>query len=334
MMKALILAGGYATRLWPLTKNKPKSLLPVGNKPLIDHIIEKLNPLNLEIIVSTNKRFEKDFRQWSVGREIELIIEDTTSQEEKLGAVKALSEIMVDLEEDLLLVAGDNLFSFDLSPMVDFYNVKKKIVTAIFDVVDPDLVKRYGEADLGPDKRITRFIEKPEKPKATTVGVGIYIFPKNSFHNVFDYVEKNNMADNLGALISWLAEKTDVYGYVFEGSWYDIGNPDTYLEANRFFIEHNISKNASIDRIAKVIPPCVIEDGVEILGRSLIGPYAYIGKGCLIESSDVSDSIIFNSTVIRDSTIWRSMIDENCEIRHLELRKSIVGGHAKIQRGE
>ena len=333
-MKAVILAGGYATRLWPITKTKPKPLLPVGKRKIIDFIVDKIEPLGFEILVSTNKRFERDFKNWAKDKDIRLIVEDSTSEEEKLGAVKALSEVINDVEEDILLIAGDNLFSFSLEPVLEFYRNKRSVIMAIYDLGDPELVKRYSEVEMGEDGKIKKMIEKPDKPKSSLVGIGIYVIPKDVFDLIKKYVAENHHVDNLGSLISWMVGKTDVYGFRVTGNWYDVGNPDTYLESNRIFMEHHISEETEIGRYVKIIPPCVIERGVVIEGRSILGPYAYIDENCFIENSDVSECVIFRGTIIRNSTIWRSMIDEKCEIRNLELRKSIVGGHAKIQRGE
>ncbi len=333
-MKAVILAGGYATRLWPITKTKPKPLLPVGRKRIIDFIIEKLEPLGVDIVVSTNKRFEEDFREWSREKDVELVVEDTTSEEEKLGAVRALSEHIKSINEDVFLIAGDNLFSFSLEPIIEKFRKTKALTMAVYDLGNPELVMRYSEVEMGDDGRITRMVEKPERPKTSLVGIGIYVIPGKDFELIKEYVRENNHADNLGSLISWMIGRTEVYGFRVDGDWYDVGNPDTYLESIRIFMEHHISPEAEIDDYVRIIPPCVIEDNTSIRGRSIIGPYAYVDRECFIENSDVSECVVFRGTIIRNSTMWRSIIDEKCEIRNLELRKSIVGGHAKIQRGE
>ena len=332
-MKVVIMAGGYATRLWPITKTKAKPLLPIGRKKIIDHIYEKVSKFDVPIYVSTNRRFEEDFRRWAKNKNVELIVEHTTREEEKLGAVRALAEVSKMLNDDLLVVAGDNLFSFDLKGLVDYYSKKGKTVVALYDVGDYDLAKRYGVAEVD-GERVVRFYEKPERPKSTLVGVGIYVLPKEAVELLQDYVRTNERSDNLGDFLSWLCKRVEVYGYPFNGTWYDVGNPDSYIEAFKFYMDEFIAEDVKIDRASKVIPPVVIEEGVEIRGRSIVGPYTYIGRDCIIESSDVSDSVIFDRVVLRRARIWRSIIDEDCEIRNLELSGSIIGGHAKIQRGD
>ncbi len=333
-MKIVIMAGGYATRLWPITKTKAKPLLPIGKRRIIDHIYEKVSKFKVPIYVSTNKRFEDDFRRWAEDKDVELIVEHTTKEEEKLGAVRALAEVAKMIDDDLLVVAGDNLFSFDLDGFVEYYREKRKTVVALYDVGDYELAKRYGVADID-GERVVKFYEKPEKPKSTLVGIGIYALPHEAIDLLQEYVRTNEKSDNLGDFIGWLCERVEVYGYPFgNGIWYDVGNPDSYIEAFKFYMDEYISENVKIDKASKIIPPVVIEEGVEIRGRSIVGPYAYIGKNCIIESSDVSDSVIFDRVILRRTRIWRSIIDEDCEIRNLELSGSIIGGHAKIQRGD
>ena len=203
---------------------------------------------------------------------------------------------------------------------------------ALYDVGDFDLARRYGIAQLNGDK-IVSFEEKPEKPKSTLAGIGIYALDYDTKEMLGDYV-RGKKKDNLGDFISWLISRKNVYGFVFEGNWHDVGNPDSYLEAFKIYLSNYISDDVRIDKTSKIIEPVVIENNVEIRKRSIIGPYAYIGKDCVVESSDISDSVIFDSVILKKVKLWRSIVDEKCEIRNLELSSSIIGGHAKIQRGE
>ena len=326
------MAGGFATRLWPITKTKAKPLLPLGKKVIIDHIYEKLKKFNVPIIVSTNKRFQEDFETWADGKDVELVVENSTKEEEKLGAVKALAEVSKIADDDLIVIAGDNVFSFGLEKFIEYYRQKRSPVIALYDVGDYELARRYGVAEIMGEK-IVRFYEKPEKPKSTLVGIGIYAFPKDSLELLVNYARVNEKPDNLGDFMSWLCEREEVYGFIFNGVWYDVGSADSYIEALKLYMETNISEKAKIDITSKIIPPVVIEDGCSIKGRSMIGPYAYIGRNCLVENSDISESVVFDRVVLRRVKIWRSIIDESCEIRNIELSSSIIGGHAKIQMG-
>ncbi len=331
-MKAVIMAGGYATRLWPITKTKAKPLLPVGRKRIIDYIYEKLSGFDMEIYVSTNLRFSEDFREWAKDKDVEIVVENTTKEEEKLGAVRALSEVVKSFDDDVLVVAGDNIFSFSLENFVKKFEELRSPLIALYDVRDKELAKRYGVAVMDGEK-IVEFYEKPEKPITTLVGIGIYALPEKTVKKLPDYV-KDERKDNLGDFISWLVSREDVYGFVFNDSWFDVGNPDSYIEAFKSYTENYISDSVHIDETSKIIEPVVIEDNVEIRERSIVGPFAYVGKNSLIENSDISESVVFDNVVLRKVKLWRSIVDENCEIRNLELSSSIIGGHAKIQRGE
>ncbi|NJE03859.1 sugar phosphate nucleotidyltransferase [Thermococcus sp. MV11] len=331
-MKILIMAGGYATRLWPITKDNPKALLPVGNRVILDYILEKVEELGLETYISTNRFFEAHFRPYAEERGIELIVEDTLHEEEKLGTIGAMKKAVDELGlDDYLVIAGDNLFSFSLADFLRAYDGRTLI--AVYDVGDLNLAKRYGVVVLEGD-RVISFEEKPAQPRSTLISTGVYVFPKAVMERIDEYLSNGNR-DSPGYFLQWLLERGEpIKAYRFSEYWYDIGSADSYLEALKTLLRESHVEEIQISPYAKIIPPVVIKRGAKILGRSIIGPYAYIGENCVIENSDVSDSIIFRNTVIKNSTIWRSIIDEKCEIRNLELRKSLVGGHAKIQRGE
>ena len=331
-MKALIMAGGYATRLWPITKDNPKALLPVGDRVILEYILEKIDGLGLETYISTNRFFEAHFRPYAEKYGVGLIVEDTLHEEEKLGTIGAMKRAVEELGlDDYLIIAGDNLFSFGLKEFLDAYSGRTLI--AVYDVGDPELAKRYGVVVLE-GGRVISFQEKPAEPRSTLVSTGVYVFPRKVMERIDEYLSNGNR-DSPGYFIQWLLEKgEEIRAYRFSEYWYDIGSADSYLEALKTLLKESHVEEIQISPYAKIIPPVVIKRGAKILGRSMIGPYAYIGEECVIENSDISDSIVFRNTIIRNSTIWRSIIDERCEIRNLELRKSLVGGHAKIQRGE
>ncbi|WP_297507611.1 NDP-sugar synthase [Thermococcus sp.] len=331
-MKVLIMAGGYATRLWPITKDNPKALLPVGEKRIIDYILEKVSKLDLPVYISTNRFFESHFKPVAEKYGVELIVEDTLHEEEKLGTIGAMRKAVAELGlDDYLVIAGDNLFSFSLEEFLERYS--EETLIAVYDVGDLELARRYGVVVLEGDKVIA-FEEKPARPRSTLISTGVYVFPEQVMERIDEYLSNGNR-DSPGYFVQWLLERGEpIRAYRFSDYWYDIGSADSYLEALRTLLKESHIEEIQISPYSKIIPPVVIKRGAKILGRSIIGPFAYIGENCVIENSDVSDSIIFRKTVIRNSTIWRSIIDEKCEIRNLELRKSLVGRHAKIQRGE
>ncbi len=331
-MKVLIMAGGYATRLWPVTKDHPKALLPVGNRTILDYIMENVKGLGLDTYISTNRFFEAHFRPYAKRYGVGLIVEDTLHEEEKLGTVGALKRALNELgSDDYLVIAGDNIFSFDLRDFLNRY--KGTPLIAVYDVGDPELARRYGVVVLKKGV-VVNFREKPLKTESTLISTGVYALPAETIGLIDEYLGNGNK-DAPGYFLEWLVKRgVEVHAYRFDEYWYDIGSADSYLEALKTLLDESHVEEIQTSSYAKIIPPVVIKEGARILGRSIIGPYAYIGEKCLIENSDISDSIIFGRTVIRNSTIWRSIIDEKCEIRNLELKKSLVGGHAKIQRGD
>ena len=200
-------------------------------------------------------------------------------EEEKLGAVRALAEVAEIVDDEMLVIAGDNVFSLDLDDFISYYKRKRAPVTALYDVSDVELAKRYGVPKLE-GERIIDIHEKPEKLQSTTVVVGIYAFPEYVTEMLIEYVGSNDKHDNLGVFLSWLCKRTEVYGYLFNGSWYDVGSPDSYIEAFMSHAEHYVAENAEVDKTSKIIEPVVIEEGAVIKGRSIVGPYAYIGRNC------------------------------------------------------
>ncbi len=243
-MRAIILAGGYAKRLWPLTEFFPKPLLPVAGKPIINYILNNLENAGIKkIYVSTNKKFETHFMDWIVGiknKKIKLLVEESDCEENKLGAVKALSELIKKekINEDILIVAGDNLFDFELKDFIDFYEKRGNTTIAFYNMKDVARVKgKFGVGIIDKNLRLVDFEEKPKKPKSTLVSTGCYILAKNDVKKVYEYISSGNNMDAPGNFFQWLHTRKDVYCYIFEGKWRDIGNMNAYKEANLDFIQ-------------------------------------------------------------------------------------------------
>jgi len=236
-MRAIILAGGYAKRLWPLTKDRPKPLLPIGDRFIIDYILEKINEIDgvEETVVSTNKKFENNFIEWVKSRNLKNVTvfpEPSMSEEEKLGPVKALELIMKDLPPDeYLIAAGDNLFSLSLREMVSFYRKANAPVVALYEIGNPELAKRYACVIANDEGRIVGFEEKPEHPRSTLVSTGIYLLPWRSMSKIPKYLAEGNPSDPIGRFIGWLSGREAAYGFKFSGYWYDIGSIETYTSA-------------------------------------------------------------------------------------------------------
>ena len=234
----IILAGGYGTRLYPLTKNIAKPLLKISDKPIIDYIVEKLVELDLErILVAVNERFKDQFAEWLRNRGylgVELRVEPSRNEKKKLGAIKGLSRLLDEVKDDCIVVAGDNLFTSSLTGFKEFYLEKKAPVVGLYDIGDLNKVSSLSMAEIDHEGRIIRFVEKPEKPTSTLVGIGAYMLPERSLKRINEYLEEGNNPDSPGFFVQWLHRREPVYGYVLEGYWWDIGTPEAYYEAKRF----------------------------------------------------------------------------------------------------
>jgi glucose-1-phosphate thymidylyltransferase len=238
-VKAVILAAGYATRLRPLTDHRPKHLLPIGGRPMLDWVLDRIREIEeVEAIhLVTNSRFAPDFERWAVERGIEVHDDGTRSNEDRLGAVGDLRLVIgkAELEnEELLVVAGDNLFEFSLPDYVAWWRARPQPASAVplYDIGDFELATHYGIAATDAEGRIVQFVEKPSEPPSTLASTVIYLLPPQHVRLIRFYLEEGHSPDNVGSFLGWLAEHEPVYGYRFEGGWYDVGNHGQLLEAD------------------------------------------------------------------------------------------------------
>ncbi|MCM8801357.1 MAG: nucleotidyltransferase family protein [Candidatus Omnitrophica bacterium] len=244
-MKALILAAGYGTRLYPLTKCFPKPLLKINDKPIIDYIIEKLDRIDEidKIFVVTNNRFIKFFKKWRRGcsfkKKIILINDLTRNFHKRRGAIKDIEFVLnkKKLKDDLLVIGGDNLFEDNLDSFIGFVkSIRSYPVVGVCDIKDRSEAKRYGVVRLDRRKRIIDFKEKPQEPESTVVAMCLYYLPKEKLNFIKEYLKQNtDKHDAVGFYISWLVKKVKVYGFTFHGHWYDIGHLKLYQDAKRHF---------------------------------------------------------------------------------------------------
>ena len=245
-MKALILAAGYATRLYPLTEKLPKCLLKVGSDTLLDRLIRKLEDVAelTDILVVTNALFYGQLSEWQKKTKCRLPLkvtqDGTRSNEERLGAIGDL-DLAIDREKiqsDVLMLAGDNLFDQDLNEFTEFSRQRPdSISVAVYDLGDPKLAAgKFGVLELAADSKVTGMEEKPKKPKTALIGVGVYFFPKCSLALVREYLGQPAAQDAPGHFVRWLHEKgIGIFGFRFRGMWYDIGDLNALKEANLIF---------------------------------------------------------------------------------------------------
>ncbi len=243
-MNAIFLCAGNGTRLYPLTQDKPKPLLSIGGHALLNHLIWKLETISSldQIVIVSNARFYKQFIQWqktiSTKKKISIVNDGTSDNDHRLGAIPDLKLGMSALakESDLMVLAGDNLFDLGLTEFASYAASKRPAVTVgIYDVQDRTLASKYGLIKTDSSGKITAFLEKPKDPPTTLASMGIYFFPKETLAYVDRYLQSHGNPDAPGFYISWLTKQIDVYAFPFQGTWFDIGDLNSYYKADEFF---------------------------------------------------------------------------------------------------
>ena len=241
-MDVILLAAGYATRLYPLTESTPKPLLNVAGKPIIEHIISKLEQVNAikRVYIVTNDKFENYFKNWlknfDSNKPIEIMNDSSKSNEDRLGALGDIHFVInkKGIDDDLVVIAGDNLFELSLIDVVNFFKKRKSNVIVLHDVKDLELASHYGIVEVDKDI-VVNFEEKPIAPKSTLASTGIYLFPKKTLPLIDKYIAQGNSPDKTGSFIEWLHKRDVVYSYVTDKKWYDIGNIEQLEKADKYY---------------------------------------------------------------------------------------------------
>lgn len=242
-MRVILLCAGYATRLYPLTKDQPKPLLPVGGRPILEWILDSLQgiPGITGVYAVTNDKFAGHFERWAKALHypwpVETINDGTTANDNRLGAIGDLNYVLQKKKigtEDLLVVAGDNFFDFDLSKFIREVKEKRPYpVIAVYDVKDVVLAKEYGLVKLDPQGRVLEFLEKPELPPTTLASCGLYWLPAETRVLLDKYLADGHNPDQPGHYMRWFAAHGGgLMAVALEGHWLDIGDPTSYTKAN------------------------------------------------------------------------------------------------------
>lgn len=245
-MKLIILAAGYATRLYPLTLTRPKPLLPVAGKPMVEYVLDNLAPISDidRIYVVTNAKFAAQFQAWAddyrqhkAKLNFTIVNDGSTDDSTKLGAIGDINFVLETqkVDDDIIVVAGDNLFSEPLPAFGHFCREKNAPVVAVYDVKDLEEIKKYNSITLAPDGRITFFEEKPKRPVQTFTAIALYYYPRPVLALIRQYVAEGNNPDQPGRLVQWLYPRVPFYTWAVPGLWFDIGSKETLEEANRLF---------------------------------------------------------------------------------------------------
>lgn len=325
-MHCFILAGGFATRLWPLTEKRAKPLLPLAGKPIIDHLIENI-PDDLKITVSTNSAFQKEFETWkkSQRKNIDLRIEYAARDDQKIGALGAVAQWIEEenINDDIFLLTGDNFFGISLKIFLDqFYEYKGSyILYAAYDLKDKEKAKNFGVLIQGPNMKLYPLIkktistkniheiigleEKPLNPPSSFISTGCYIFPKHTLRTFVNYAQKH--PDKLGNIIYYCYEnKEPIMPVIFDAMWFDIGSFDTYLEATKALVGDKCQYDKNISDIDKRT--------LDLRNGSVV-----VGAHSHVSDSTLTDSVIFEHCVIRNCVLERCIIDNHCILENIDL---------------
>ena len=242
-MKAIILAAGYATRLYPLTLNMPKALLPIGKKPIIDHIVAQMDTVEEldEIYVVSNDKFAGHFEEWAKTVQsrvpVKVLNDGTTDDSNKRGAIGDISFVIEEMkiDDDLMVIAGDNFFTYSLKDYVAFFREKDRDCVCVKVWEDERQLSQFGIALLDWAGKVLDIEEKPAKPKSNTVVFAAYLYKKETVPMFQEYLAAGNKPDAPGNFPAWLYRRKEVYAYTFEGECYDIGTPESYHEVGEMY---------------------------------------------------------------------------------------------------
>jgi glucose-1-phosphate thymidylyltransferase len=318
-MKAVVLAGGFATRLWPITRHRPKMFLPVGTQTVIDTIFADFEADDRieEVFVSTNARFAEEFETYLADSDFQkptLSVEETSEEDEKFGVVGALAQLIdrEGVESDLVVVAGDNLLSFDLAAFIDFFEEKNTPALAAYDVGSRERAQSYGLVELDGD-RVTNFQEKPDDPNSTLVSIATYAFPASVLPLFETYLAAGENPDEPGWFIQWLQDRREVHAFTFDGAWFDIGTPESYLDAVAWKLDGEafVAEDAHTENVT-------------------LGENVQIMAGAEVTDSTVDESVVFPEVQIDDATVRRSIIDRETTIQNLDLDGALIGAHSQL----
>ncbi|WP_049944607.1 sugar phosphate nucleotidyltransferase [Haloarcula marismortui] len=311
-MDAIVLAGGYATRLWPITRRRPKMLLPVGETTVIDGVLQSLEDDDRigTTYLSTNEAFADEFEAHidEMGYEkVQLSVESTADEDEKFGVVGALAQLIdrEGIDDDLFVIGGDNLIGFDPLEFLDFFEEHDGPALAAYDVGSREKAKSYGLVELD-GERVVDFQEKPDNPKSTLVSIACYAFPADSLR-FEEYLSGDNNPDEPGWYIDWLQQQEPVSAFTFDDVWFDIGTPDSYFETVEW----------KLDGGSLIHPDATVEN-------SAIGDTVHVMAGAKVTDSSLDRAIIFPDAEVHDCDLDETILGEDVHVEGYNMSGSLI----------
>ncbi len=330
-MQALILVGGFATRLRPLTDNRPKALLPILNKPMIVHLIDKVQGLVDEVILAVNygkEQLEQYFNEHDQG--IPVILHPETEPLGTGGAIKNAEKL---INDTFIVFNGDVITSLDVSEFIRFHRNKSGMgALALWEVADPT---RFGIISIDPNNRITRFLEKPKPEEIFShlINAGTYCLEPD----ILDHIPGGRKVSIEREVFPKVLDRR-LYGQEFKGYWFDAGTPEIYLETHWKMLDYqlesnelteNIGQNTMIEPTVKLVPPVLIGKGCVVDENSTLGPYVCLGDNVRIGAGcKLSDTVIHDRTQIQDNVTCDGAIlgMDNTVTAGLVLQQGLITG--------
>lgn len=338
-MQAIILAGGMGTRLRPLTQELPKPMVPLLGKPLMEHSIDLLKKYGINKIGVTLmflpqyvKNYFKDGSEFGV--ELSYFVE-----EKPLGTAGSIKLAEDFLDDTFIVISGDSLTSVNLEKILKYHKSINADVTIVLSKQSEPLA--YGVVLTDTTGKVTSFVEKPqwENVFSDTVNTGIYIIEKK----VLDKIQKNKEFDFSKDLFPLLLkENYNLYGYITEEYWCDLGTAKSYLNANIDTLsgtvfgkkfENVLCKNVTVSENVKLIPPVFIDENTIINGNCTIGPNVVVGKNCIIENSDISNSVLWDKNIVNRCDFSNNILGNNNTVDSCVLSgNNVIGSNVKINK--
>lgn len=243
-MKCILLCAGYATRLFPLTENFPKALLEIEEgKPLLDYIIDEVNTIDEidSIYLVTNDRYAKHFDTWASAKNnekpITVLNDHTTNNDNRLGGVGDLNYTIeqANIDEDIIVIAGDNLFTYKLIDLMNYYKQVKAPVAVTKELNDINLLRRFAVAKCDENDRIIDLVEKPANPESNLGVYATYIYPKEILKAVKAYLKEGNNPDAPGYFLEYVVKNYPTYAFKFHGECYDVGTHESLDQVRKLY---------------------------------------------------------------------------------------------------
>ncbi|MDD5103876.1 MAG: NDP-sugar synthase [Candidatus Peribacteraceae bacterium] len=317
-MHAFILAGGFATRLWPLTEKRAKPLLPLAGKPLIDHLLEQL-PADLPVTVSINAAFQESFARWkaqSKHAHVEILVEQSYRDTEKLGALGAVAQWITrqHITDDVLLLTGDNYFGFSIQSFLQQYTSGTPLVAA-FDIKDPLQAQGFGTIVPAADGRhVAAFEEKPAHPASSLVSTGLSMLPAAHLPVVEEYARQK--PDNVGGIFEeFLRRGIPVEFRAYAEPWFDIGSFEAYLEATRVLVgDRVLSGHGAVCSETKT-------EGSVVLGNRSV-----------VRNATLRNVILFEHCTVEDCVLTDCILDDHCTLFGVDLSRQMLREGTALRR--